>query len=105
MVYHLEVDGSTKINGTLVTTNLSTSGTKNFKIPHPILENKSLIHSCIECPRIENLYRGKKELINGKCQINIDTDCNENGGMSEGTFEKIFKYSSIIIYIYLLIFY
>ena len=79
MVHHLEVDGSTKINGTLTTNNLSVSGTKQFKIPHLILENKNLVHSCIESPRVDNLYRGIKQLINGKCEINIDTDCNENG--------------------------
>jgi hypothetical protein len=97
MVHHLEVDGSTKINGTLTTNNLSVSGTKQFKIPHPILKNKSLVHSCIESPRVENLYRGIKQLINGTCEINIDTDCNENGGLTEGTYESFNRHSQLFL--------
>ena len=77
--------------------NLSTTGTKQFKIPHPILENKSLIHNSVESPRVENLYRGIKQLINGKCEINIDTDCNENGGLTEGTFESFNRHSQLFL--------
>jgi hypothetical protein len=77
--------------------NLSVTGTKQFKIPHPILENKSLVHNSVESPRVENLYRGIKQLINGKCEINIDTDCNENGGLTEGTYQSFNRHSQLFL--------
>jgi hypothetical protein len=77
--------------------NLSTTGTKQFKIPHPILENKSLVHNSVESPRVENLYRGIKQLINGKCEINIDTDCNENGGLTEGTYQSFNRHPQLFL--------
>jgi hypothetical protein len=76
---------------------LTVTGTKQFKISHPILENKFLLHSCIESPRVENLYRGIKQLINGKCEINIDRDCNENGGLTEGTYESFNRHSQLFL--------
>ena len=56
-----------------------------------------MLHSCIESPRVEKLYRGIKKLINGKCEINIDTDCNENGGMTEGTFERFNRHTQLFL--------
>ena len=71
--------------------NLSVSGTKSWKIKHPILEGKDLLHVCVEVPRADNLYRGRKKLINGECVVNIDLECNTTGGMTDGTFELINK--------------
>jgi len=57
----------------------------SFKIDHP-LENKKdthhLVHSFVEAPQADNIYRGKIDLINGTATVNIDTVV----GMSEGTF-------------------
>jgi hypothetical protein len=36
-----------------------TGGGKNFVIPHPLDETKSLVHSCIEGPEIAVFYRGE----------------------------------------------
>jgi len=77
--------------------NLSVTGTKQFKIPHPILENKSLVHNSVKSPRVENLYRGIKQLINGKCEINMDTDCHENGGLPEGTYQSFNRHSQLFL--------
>ena len=70
---------------------MSASGSKNWQIMHPILKNKYLIHACIEGTRADNIYRGRKQLIDGKCVVNIDLECNTTGGMYEGTFELINK--------------
>ena len=70
----LDVDGD--ITGT----------TKNFKINHPLGYNKWLYHSSIEGPRYDNIYRGVKKIVNGEAIVDIDTECNETGGMTPGTF-------------------
>tara|TARA_B110000261_G_C12880822_1_gene276354 strand:- start:118 stop:582 length:465 start_codon:yes stop_codon:yes gene_type:complete len=68
------------IDGSIVAT------TKSFKIEHPIVNNMHLYHACIEGPRFDNIYRGKKVLVNGYCEVDIDTECNNTGGMIPGTF-------------------
>jgi hypothetical protein len=60
-------------------------GSGSFKIDHP-LANKSdthqLVHSFIEGPQADLIYRGKIQLVDGRAEINIDYV----SGMTEGTF-------------------
>jgi alpha-tubulin suppressor-like RCC1 family protein len=65
------------------------AGKKTFKIDHPLKIKKWLYHGCIECPRFDNIYRGKKRLINGKAEVDIDRECNTTGGMTPGTFTAL----------------
>ena len=57
----------------------------SFRIDHP-LESKSqtheLVHSFVEAPQADNIYRGKVDLVAGSAIVNIDTVA----GMTEGTF-------------------
>ena len=77
-------------NGTAVNTLQLSSGalSKNsgsFKIDHPLESKKDthhLVHSFVEGPQADNIYRGKATLSSGSVEINIDTV----SGMSEGTF-------------------
>ena len=58
---------------------------KNFKITHPHPSKKdthNLIHSSIEGPQCDNIYRGKVDLVGGTATVNIDTVSN----MTDGTF-------------------
>ena len=71
--------------------------TKNWRIKHPILKDKDLIHTCIEGTRADNLYRGRKQLINGECVVNIDLECNTTGGMTDGTFVLINKNIQVFV--------
>ena len=71
--------------------------TKNWRIKHPILKDKDLIHTCIEGTRADNLYRGRKQLINGECVVNIDLECNTTGGMTDGTFILINKNIQVFV--------
>jgi hypothetical protein len=92
-VYHM---GNVGIGTSNPTTMLDVTGditgnTKNFKIEHPLLNDKWLFHGTVEAPRYENIYRGKKLLKNGKCSVNIDRECNESGGMIPGTFVALNK--------------
>jgi hypothetical protein len=60
-------------------------GSGSFKIDHPIPSKKDthhLVHSFVEAPQADNIYRGKIELTNGYAEVNID----EASGMTEGTF-------------------
>tara|TARA_R100001082_G_scaffold1404_1_gene1180 strand:+ start:858 stop:2168 length:1311 start_codon:yes stop_codon:yes gene_type:complete len=71
--------GNVSISGSL------SKGSGSFKIDHPLEAKKDthyLIHSFVEGPQADNIYRGKVDLINGTATINIDTVA----GMTEGTF-------------------
>jgi hypothetical protein len=78
--------GTTSPSSTLhVVGTVNVTSTKNFYIDHPLESKKnthSLIHSSIESPEVNNLYRGKVDLVNGTATINLDTVSN----MTEGTF-------------------
>jgi hypothetical protein len=76
-------------NGTTVTIPGALSkGSGSFRIDHPLpsLENThQLVHSFIEGPQADLIYRGVATLIAGKATVNIDTAA----GMTEGTFEAL----------------
>ena len=75
----IDVTGGATISGSL------SKGSGSFKIDHP-LESKEnthhLVHSFVEAPQADNVYRGKVDLVNGSATVNIDTIA----GMTEGTF-------------------
>jgi len=75
----IDSSGNTDINGTL------SKGGGTFRIPHPVASKTAthdLVHSFIEGPQADNLYRGKIDLVAGTATVNIDTVA----GMTEGTF-------------------
>jgi hypothetical protein len=82
-ITELEVNGT--VNASIGISALS----KTFKIEHPLNINKWLYHGCVEGSRYENMYRGKKLIINGRCEVDIDEECNDTGGMSKGTFSAL----------------
>ena len=64
----------------------SATGTKNFKIDHPLQPTqKLLIHAAIEAPRNDLIYRGIVKLQKGNAFVDIDTASN----MSPGTFAAL----------------
>ena len=72
-------------NANVHVTNTFTAGTKTFRIAHPHPSKKythDLVHSVIEGPQCDNIYRGKVDLVGGTATINIDTVSN----MTDGTF-------------------
>ena len=74
----------TTSGGVTITGTLSKSG-GSFKIPHPIAgisTTKHLVHSFIEGPQMDLIYRGKTTLVAGISTVNID----QKVGMTEGTF-------------------
>lgn len=57
----------------------------SFKIDHPLAakaDTHHLVHSFVEGPQADNIYRGTVDLIDGVASVNIDTA----SGMTDGTF-------------------
>jgi len=77
------------ITGTSATFSGAVSkGSGSFRIKHPLpslSETHQLVHSFIEGPQADLIYRGKLTLLNGKAEANID----EVSTMTEGTFEVL----------------
>ena len=93
------VNGSSNFNTPITALTLFPSGAATFtgsvskasgtfKINHPLpslTDTNYLVHSFIEGPRVDLIYRGKVVLVNGEAQINID----EVSRMTNGTFEAL----------------
>ena len=78
-LFRINSSGNVTISGSLS----KTSG--SFKIDHPLESKRDthhLVHSFVEAPQADNIYRGKIDLVNGSATVNIDTVA----GMTEGTF-------------------
>ena len=77
------------ITGTaLAVTGALSKGSGSFRIEHPLpslSETHNLVHSFIEGPKCDLIYRGSVTLVAGTATINIDTDST----MTEGTFEVL----------------
>lgn len=75
--------GGLAVTGALSCTGALSKGSGSFRVDHPLKpETHQLVHSFIEGPQADLIYRGKVTLVNGTAQINIDT----SAGMTEGTF-------------------
>ena len=57
----------------------------SFRIKHPLPSKNAthdLVHSFVEAPQADNIYRGVVTLVDGSATINLDTEV----GMTEGTY-------------------
>jgi hypothetical protein len=60
-------------------------GSGSFKIDHPLESKKDthhLVHSFIEGPQADLIYRGTVDLVDGSATVNLDS----SSGMTDGTF-------------------
>jgi hypothetical protein len=69
------------------TTSLTSGATKSFQISHGLREGYDLVHSSIEGPLIDLIYRGSVELVDGAASLSLDNKF----GMTAGTFEWLTK--------------
>jgi len=79
------VTGGVDITGALDVSGALSKGSGSFKIDHPLptkTETHHLVHSFIEGPQADLIYRGRAELVDGTVTVNIDAAA----GMTEGTF-------------------
>lgn len=67
--------------------NFSTTGTKNFKIPHPGEPGMELRHCAIEGPQADLMYRGQVQLSQGQASVNI----NDATSMCADTFINLVR--------------
>lgn len=82
----LKKDGDVNVQGDLDIVGAISKGSGSFKINHPLKpETHHLVHSFLEGPQADLIYRGKVELVNGQATVNVDTVA----GMTEGTFEAL----------------
>jgi hypothetical protein len=83
--------GNVGIGTTSPTSKLEVNGSVSkssgsFKIDHPLKEDTHyLVHSFVESPQANNIYRGRVQLIDGKATVNLD----EVSTMTEGTFAAL----------------
>jgi hypothetical protein len=56
---------------TIVSGDFSATGTKAFRIPHPLITGKDLVHACIEGPEAAVFYRGEGVTVNGRAVIEL----------------------------------
>ena len=85
----LKLSGSNvSTSGNLTVGGALSKGSGTFKIDHPLESKKDthyLVHSFIEGPQADLIYRGKVALVDGTATVNIDTVSN----MTEGTFDAL----------------
>jgi hypothetical protein len=75
-------------SGNLTITGALSKGSGSFKIDHPLpakTDTHDLVHSFVEAPQADNIYRGVVDLVNGSATVNIDTVA----GMTDGTFAAL----------------
>ena len=78
--------GTVSMPGNLGIIGALSKGSGSFKIDHPLKpESHQLVHSFLEGPQADLLYRGKIDLVNGSGVVDIDL----SAGMSDGTFAKL----------------
>jgi hypothetical protein len=83
----ITVDSATDGNTVFSVSNVGalSKASGSFKINHPLeakTDTHHLVHSFVEGPQADNIYRGKVDLVAGSATVNIDTVA----GMTEGTF-------------------
>lgn len=80
----------TRSTGNPAFTGTMSKGGGSFDIDHPLDPgNKDLIHSFVEGPRADLIYRGVVQLVSGQATVNIDTAA----GMTPGTYEALTKHA------------
>ena len=78
----LYMNGNASFSGSV------SKGSGSFKIDHPLVgltTSHHLVHSFIEGPQADLIYRGVVDLVDGTATVNIDTV----GRMTEGTFAAL----------------
>jgi hypothetical protein len=87
------VKGKSEINGSLTVTSGFSAANKQFKIQHPIDDNKWLYHTSIESPRADLIYRGVIGLTNGSGSVSIDSA----SAMMNGTYIALTKNQQLFL--------
>jgi hypothetical protein len=82
---YIAADGVVSVAGNLSVAGALSKGSGSFRIEHPLpqlAETHQLVHSFIEGPQADLIYRGKINLVDGFATVDIDA----SSSMTEGTF-------------------
>lgn len=74
--------------GTVYVIGALSKGSGSFRIPHPLPDKKNthdLVHSFVEGPRADLIYRGSVALSGGSASVDLD----EEVGLTDGTWELL----------------
>ena len=83
--YKLDVNGTLRATGAATFNSSVSKASGSFRIDHPLpakTETHHLVHSFIEGPRADLLYRGSAILVAGSATVDLDTAA----GMTTGTW-------------------
>jgi hypothetical protein len=84
---------TSSVSATLTVNGSVSKSSGTFDISHPLYlgTKKRLVHSFIEGPRCDLIYRGTKTLVNGIALIDINKECTSTTdcAMDNGTFEVL----------------
>lgn len=86
----------TRSNGNINFAGTVSKGGGSFNIDHPLDPlNRNLIHSFVEGPRADLIYRGQTQLVNGQAVANLDSA----SGMTSGTFEALTRHAAAQVFL------
>ena len=83
-------------NGDAFHSGTLTKGSGTFRIPHPLPElrdTKDLVHSFVEGPRPDLIYRDKVALVDGTATVDIDVAV----GMTPGTWQLLCRDPQVFV--------
>jgi len=90
LYHYFRSNGDAFHSGTL------TKGSGTFRIPHPLpelTETKDLVHSFVEGPRPDLIYRDKVALVGGTATVDIDVAV----GMTPGTWQHLCRDPQVFV--------
>jgi len=85
--------GAFRVQGDATVGGALSKGSGSFNIPHPLLADKRLVHSFVEGPRADLIYRGKVTLAGGTASVNMDTEV----GLTAGTWEALCRDAQVFV--------
>ena len=89
----MHVVGSVQVDNAITCNGALSKGSGSFNIQHPILEDKRLVHSFIEGPKCDLIYRGKITLTGGTASVNMDTEV----GLTAGTWDELTRDPQVFV--------
>jgi len=84
---NVEVTGALNVTGAL------SKGSGSFRIAHPLLPGKDLVHSFVEGPKCDLIYRGKSTLVAGSATVEMDSEV----GLTAGTWDALTRDPQVFV--------
>jgi hypothetical protein len=91
---------ASSINTFILSTNTLVKANGSFDIAHPLgIPGRRLVHSFIEGPRADLLYRGEAKLAGGEACVDLEREATANGSaLTPGTFEALATHPQVFLH-------